>query len=135
MSFRLRIVFVATILITILFSLGGAVLIHSTFQAALEKEEMAAVESNELVLKIVQYIGEDGSFLGEEDLISVVKRICTQDSIDCLRLTNDGEAIYIYRKEKMQDISMRQVTFIDKNQVHVTYFTTEEGKQCLQTTM
>ena len=54
MSFRLRIVFVATILITILFSLGGAVLIYSTFQASLEKEEMAAVESNELVLKIVQ---------------------------------------------------------------------------------
>lgn len=134
MSFRLRIVFVATILITILFSLGGAVLIHSTFQASLEKEEVAAVESNELVLKIVQYIGEDGSFLGEEDLISVVKRICTQDSIDCMRLTNDGEAIYIYRKEKMQDISMRQVAFINKNQVHVTYFTTEEGKQYLQTT-
>lgn len=134
MSFRLRIVFVATILITVLFSLGGAVLIHSTFQASLEKEEVAAVESNELVLKIVQYIGEDGSFLGEEDLISVVKRICTQDSIDCMRLTNDGEAIYIYRKEKMQDISMRQVAFINKNQVHVTYFTTEEGKQYLQTT-
>lgn len=134
MSFRLRIVFVATILITVLFSLGGAVLIHSTFQASLEKEEVAAVESNELVLKIVQYIGEDGSFLGEEDLISVVKRICTQDSIDCMRLTNDGEAIYIYRKEKMQDISMRQVAYINKNQVHVTYFTTEEGKQCLQTT-
>ena len=73
MSFRLRIVFVTTILITILFSVGGAVLIHSTFQASLKKEEEAAVESNELVLKIVQYVGEDGSWFGEEELIKIAE--------------------------------------------------------------
>ena len=134
MSFRLRIVFVTTILITILFSVGGTVLIHSTFQASLKKEEEAAVESNELVLKIVQYVGEDGSWFGEEELISVIQKISTQDSIECLRLANDDEAVYTYQKEKILDTYMRQVTVTEKNHVYITYFATEEGKQYLQTT-
>lgn len=134
MSFRLRIVFVTTMLITILFSIGGAVLIHSTFRASLEKEEEAAVESNELVLRIVQYVGEDGAWFGEEDLISAVKNICTQDSIDCLRLTSENEEIYVYQKTKKLDTYLHRVTEIEKNQVLVTYFATEASEQYLQTT-
>lgn len=134
MSFRLRIVFVTTILITILFSIGGAVLIHSTFQASLKKEEEAAVESNELILRIVQYVGEDGDWFGEEELISVIKNVCTQDSIDCLRLMNENKDIYVYQKEKKLDTYMQQATETEKYQVHITYFGTETEEQYLQTT-
>ena len=39
MSFRLRIVLMTMALITLLFSVGGTTLIHSSFQTSLEKEE------------------------------------------------------------------------------------------------
>ena len=36
MSFRLRIVLMTTVLITLLFSVGGTMLIHSSFQNSLD---------------------------------------------------------------------------------------------------
>ncbi len=134
MSFRLRIVLVMTVLITILFSVGGAVLIHSTFQASLKKEEETAVESNELVLRIVQYVEEGTDWFEEEELISVIKNICTQDSIDCLRLISGKENVYVYQKEKNLDGYLHEVREIEENQVVVTYFNVESSEQYLQTT-
>ena len=43
MSVRLRIVFMTTSLIAVLFSIGGAIMIHTSFQASLEKEEQTAL--------------------------------------------------------------------------------------------
>lgn len=134
MSFRLRIVLVITVLITILFGVGGAVLIHSSFQASLRKEEETAVESNELVLRIVQYVEEGTDWFEEKELISVIKNICTQDSIDCLRLISGEEAVYLYQKKENLDVYLHEITEIEENQVVVTYFTMESGEQYLQTT-
>lgn len=133
MSFRLRMVCVMTMLITVLFSFGGAVLIHSSFQASLEEKEKAAVESNELVLRIVQYVGEDSEWFGEDELISVIKNMCKQDSIDCLRLMRGDEEIYAYRKENKLDQYLQSITQIEKKQVLISYFTEDSGKKYLQT--
>lgn len=135
MSFRLRIVLVITVLFTILFGVGGAVLIHSSFQASLRKEEETAVESNELVLRIVQYVEEGTDWFEEKELISVIKNICTQDSIDCLRLISGEEAVYLYQKKENLDVYLHEITEIEENQVVVTYFTMESGEQYLQTTI
>lgn len=134
MSFRLRIVLMTTTLITILFSIGGAVLVHTTFQASLQKEEEAAVDSNELILRIVQYVGEDGEWFSEEELISVVKNICTQDSIEGLQLSCEGENVYTYQTKDGIAQNVNQVTEVEDNRVLVTYFVTENGQRYLQTT-
>lgn len=134
MSFRLRIVLVTTTLITILFSIGGSVLVHTTFQASLQKEEEAAVDSNELILRIVQYVGENGEWFSEQELISVIKNVCTQDTIEGLQLLCEGEEIYVYQNGENLATHMNQVTQVEENQVVVTYFATETGSQYLQTT-
>lgn len=123
-----------TSLIAILFSVGGAVLIHTSFQASLEKEEQAAVDSNELILRIVQFVGEDGEWFSEEELVSVIGSVCAQDSIDCLQLTCGNEVIYTYQKGETIAEYMNQVTDVGENQVMVTYFDTEKGEKYLQTT-
>lgn len=135
MSFRLRIVLGMTVLITILFSVGGAVLIHSSFQASLKKEEETAVESNELVLRIVKYVEESAESFEEEELISVIKNICTQDSIDCLRLISGKEDILVYQKRKNLDRYLHKVAEIKENQVIISYFNAESGEPYLQTTI
>lgn len=134
MSFRLRIVLVTTILIAILFGIGGAVLVQSTFQTSLEKEEEAAVDSNVLILKVVQYVGEDGTWFGEEELVSVIKEICSQGSIDCMRLIRGNDVIYVYQREKKLDAYLKEVEALGTNQMEVSYFTDEAGERYLQTT-
>lgn len=134
MSFRLRIALVTTLLITILFSVGGAVLVHTTFLASLEREEETAVDSNELILRIVQYVGEDGEWFGEEELVSVVNNICKQDSIDSLQLSCEGENVYTYQKKDGITQNANQVTEVEDNQVMITYFVAGTGEQYLQTT-
>uniref|UniRef100_UPI0040563F66 sensor histidine kinase n=1 Tax=Agathobacter sp. TaxID=2021311 RepID=UPI0040563F66 len=134
MSVRLRIVFMTTSLIAILFSIGGAVMIHTSFTASLEKEEQMAVDSNELILRIVQYVGEDGEWFSEEQLISVIENVCSQDSIDCLLVTCTEKEIYKYQKKENIVKEMNPVTNVEENQVFVTCFFTEEGSPYLQTT-
>lgn len=134
MSFRLRIVLMTTTLIAILFSIGGAVLVHTTFQASLQKEEQAAVESNELILRIVQLVGADGEWFGEKELISVISDICTQDTIDSLQLFCEETNIYVYQKGERITEHVKKVTEVGENEVLVTYFVTEKGEMYLQTT-
>ena len=97
MSFRLRIVLMTTLLITILFSVGGSMLIHSSFQNSLKKEEEVIVDTNEMILRIVAYVGRDGKWITEKELISIVENLCQQDSIHALRLVYEGENIYTYQ--------------------------------------
>ena len=98
MSFRLRIVFMTTALITLLFSVGGAVLIHTTFLASLEKEEQAAVDDSQFLLKILQVVGEDGEWFGEEEMVTLLKSMDLQNSMDCLVLTQGEDVVYRYQK-------------------------------------
>lgn len=135
MSFRMRIVLMTTTLICILFSIGGLFLVHTTFQASMEKEEQEAVNNNELVLKIVQMAGEDGEWFSENDLISVLSNISEQETSDILILTCEEETIYTYEKDKKQAIQINKVNQAEKNQVLVTYFDGENGKRYLQTTI
>lgn len=134
MSFRVRIVLMTTTLICILFSIGGAVLVHTTFQASMQKEEQEAVDNNELVLKIVQIVGEDGEWFSEDNLISVLSNISEQETNDMLILTCEEETIYTYKKNKTQDISINAVNQTEENQVLITYFDAENGEKYLQTT-
>ena len=107
MSFRLRIVLMTTALITVLFSVGGSMLIHSSFQNSLKKEEETIVDTNEMILRVVAYVGKDGKWITEEELKTIIENLCQQDSFHALRLMNDGETIYSVRSfYVMQDGSV-----------------------------
>ena len=134
MSFRTRIVLATAMLITVLFSIGGTVMVHTTFQASLEKEEVEAVESNELILRLVQYVWEEGTWLDEDELVSTVKNIGTQMNVDCLRMTCEGEEIFAYQgQEKLAD-SLEEEVQVEENQVTITYFTAPASGHYLRTT-
>lgn len=134
MSFRLRIVFMTTILMTVLFCIGGVVVVHTTFQASLQKEEQAAVDSNELILKLVQLIGDDREWFSETELISIMNNLCRQDAIDSLQLTCEKENIYQYeKKESILEYANQEVE-APENQVLVTYFLAHNEAIYLQTT-
>ena len=94
MSFRLRIVLMTTLLISLLFSAGGTMLIHTSFQNSLEKEQEALGNANEMILRMVQYVGKVEDWISEEKLISIISNLYQQDTIHTLRLVHEGENIY-----------------------------------------
>lgn len=135
MSFRLRIVFITMLLITVLFSVGGTMLIHSSFQNSLEKEEEAIVETNEMILRVVQYIGRDESWIDEEKLISIISDLCQQDSIHTLRLVHEGETIFAYRNNESVLEEMPQFLDLEENQVQISYFESSDKENYIQSSM
>ena len=134
MTLRMRIMFLTTSLIAILFSLGGVMMVHTSFQASLKKEEKNAVDTNKMILRIVQYVGEDGKWFDEEQLVVVIENICKQDSIDCLQIACMEEIIYKYQKKENLVKCMNQIVEIEEHKVLITYFSTQENETYLQTT-
>lgn len=135
MSFRLRIVLMTTLLITILFSVGGSMLIHSSFQNSLKKEEEVIVDTNEMILRIVAYVGRDGKWITEKELISIVENLCQQDSIHALRLVYEGENIYTYQNSNSEFLQLETYMDLNENQVRISYVESEKQNNFMQSTM
>ena len=122
MSFRFRMVILTIVLMTVLFSVGGTMLIHTSFQASLEKEEQTAVAIHETILRMVQYVGKDGTWITEEKLTSIIENVCKQDAIDSVQLMYEGELVYANQKGTSLSKFMNKVSDIEENQVQISYF-------------
>ena len=135
MSFRLRIVLMTMGLITFLFSVGGSVLIHSSFQNSLEKEEETIVETSEMILRVVAYVGRDGEWMTEDELISIIENLCQQDSFHGLRLISGGETIYSYQnRDSVLEIADRYEE-LKEDQVRISCFESEKEEYYMQSSM
>lgn len=131
MSFRFRIVLMTTVLLTLLFSVGGTVLIHSSFQISLEKEEQAVVNQNEMILRMVQYVGQDGNWVTEGELMDVIENFCQQDQMDGLQLMREEDVLYLYQKGELISKYRNQGQHAEENQVLISYFTSDKEEEYL----
>ena len=135
MSFRLKIVFMTMMLITLLFSTGGSLLVHSSFQNALQKEEETLVDTNEMMLRVVAYVGRDGTWVTEEKLISVIENLCQQDELHSLQLLHEGEVVYSYQNNAVVLPARVANADLKENQVRISYFESEQRENYLQSSM
>lgn len=135
MSFRLRIVLMTTLLISILFSVGGTMLIHTSFQNSLEKEEEALVNANEMILRMVQYVGQNENYISEEKLISIISNLYQQDTIHVLRFMHDEETIYSCQNGVSVLEQMNGPSKTEENYVYITYFESEEKENYMQSSI
>lgn len=135
MSFRLRIILMTTFLISILFSVGGTMLIHTSFQNSLEKEEEALVNANEMILRMVQYVGKDEKWIDDEKLISIIESLYQQDTIHILRLKHNEEIIYTYQNGVSVLEEMNEVSQLEEDCVHITFFETEKKENYMQSSI
>lgn len=91
MSFRLRITLSMIAVIAVLYSIGGAALISMSFNAAVEKEENAAVGNTRLTLRMLEMVGEGESWFNEEELTDTLQQISERSSFDAVKLMRLGE--------------------------------------------
>lgn len=135
MSFRLRIVLMTMILMTILFSVSGTWLIHSSFQNSLEKEEESIVDMNEMLLRMVQYVGKDGTWVREEELIAISENMCQQDSIYSLRVMQEDELVYNYQKGDSVEAQVDERDTLTENRIAIRYYVSEKEENFLLSSM
>ena len=135
MSFRLRIILMTTALITLLFSLGGSLLIHSSFQNSLQKEEETLVDINEMILRVVAYIGRDDMWVTEEKLIGVIENLCQQDSIHSLQLIHEEEVVYSYQNSNSVLPVRVMHADLKENQVWISYFESTKKENYMESSM
>lgn len=133
MSFRLRITLMTVTIIAVLFSAGGAVMIHTTFQTSLNKEEEAAVDTSRMILKMLQMVEEGEEWFNEKDLIAALSDMSVQDTVDSVLLTSEKQSIYQRGNAAAQFHSQDEKT--EDNQIYLSYFQTEQGEPYLQTTV
>lgn len=124
-----------TALITLLFSVGATVLIHTSFESSLEKEEKSLVETNEMLLRVVQFVGKDETWISESKLLSVIENLCQQDSIDGLRILRDEEIVYVYQKGQLLSEVSNQTQNLKENEVQVSFISSEAEEWFLYTTL
>ena len=91
MSFRLRITLSMIAVIAVLYSISGAALISMSFNAAVEKEEKAAVGNTRLTLRMLEMVGEGESWFNEEELTDTLQQISERSSFDAVKLMRLGE--------------------------------------------
>lgn len=129
MSFRFRITFFMTALISVLFSVGGSVMIHQTFQKSIEKEEQMAVDNSRMVLKMLLMVEQDKEWFDEEDLIGTISDISIQDAV---KLTDGKEVVYKRGSEAVEFEDWNDKVTDEK--VVVSYFCSSKGEPFVQTT-
>ena len=95
MSYKLKLVLVITILLTITFSLGASIIIYRTYQQSFEREEKEAVESLQRVRGIIGIVAD-----GNEEFDD-------SKDVDIKKIKNGikgDDDIYVYYKKEKKSI-------------------------------
>lgn len=134
MSFRFRIALATIAVIALLFGVGGAVQVHTTFQASLELEEQSALDNNRMVIKMLQIIGANDAGFGETQVVSAIRNISAQDTIESIQLVQGEDIVYQKGHIGEENLQIEENEDATKNEVYITYFVAENGRPYLQTT-
>jgi len=95
MKFRVKVTLVVISLLSLLFGIGGAVLINTTFQNSIEREKNVAQKSYNMILNTLILINDASDWSSSEDISEVIKRVSIQEDIFCAtRLSSDSEIVY-----------------------------------------
>ena len=108
MSFRLKLTVTISLLIAIAFSIGGTVLISSSFNASLAKETNTALTSFETIQNTLYLINSLGEKTDSATLSETLAQMEQQDTVrwQALRLHLDGKVIYENGSVQMLTVTM-----------------------------
>ena len=96
MKFRIKIAICMVCLLSLLFGVGGAVLVSATFSINLEQEYLAAQSAYQTVLNGLQLVDEFEGTLASRSVASVIGQLSAQPSMEwsSVRVTYGDEVLY-----------------------------------------
>ena len=103
MSYRLKLAIIISLLIAIAFGVGGTLMITTSFQAALDKETQAALDSFESVQNTLFLLNSLGDQKDFDNLVDALKQMEAQQMGSWQALTLKAEGEYLYRSGTMSE--------------------------------
>ncbi len=103
MKVRLKMTLCMVGLLSLLFGLGGSIVISLSFQAAVEQEKETVLRSWEMVFQTLQIAGERGAAYGYEAIDRVMEQLDREPSQNWLALRLSSESGYVYGSEKAEE--------------------------------
>lgn len=95
MKFRLKITFVMICLMTVFFSVGGTMLISTSFHNSLDQEIVTDIEYYKMILRTMLILNDSTDWSSDEDIADVLKQLiaqsCTQEAV---RLSSEDSVIF-----------------------------------------
>lgn len=96
MKFRIKMTLCMVGILSLLFGVGGSVLISLSFQNTMEQEKLGAYRSYQMTLGTLQLVSELEPSAGYDGIIHTLEQLDAQNGVSwsALRLYADGESIY-----------------------------------------
>ena len=96
MKFRLKLTLCMLSLLSILFGIGGSLLISGSFRDSLNREKEAAFASYRMVWGALQIVNSMDPYMTPEEMVPAVEQLCQQNSSawSALRLSTGQEILY-----------------------------------------
>lgn len=103
MSYRLKLAVTISLLIAVAFGIGGTLMITTSFQASLDKETQAALDSFESVQNTLYLLNSLGDQTDFDSLASALEQMERQRMGGWQALTLKAEGEYLYRSGSLSD--------------------------------
>lgn len=103
MSYRLKLAVTISLLIAVAFGIGGTLMITTSFQASLDKETQAALDSFESVQNTLYLLNALGDQTDFDSLASALEQMERQRMGGWQALTLKAEGEYLYRSGSLSD--------------------------------
>lgn len=118
MKYRVKVTMVVISLLSILFGIGGTVLIHTTFQRSIEREKSIAQKSYNMLLNTLTVVIETSDYSSLDDISDVIKKVSLQENIFCAtRLSKDTEVVYFVGEDGVRFRDLRKAV----NRTHAVH--------------
>ena len=132
MKFRLKITLCMLCLLSLLFGIGGSVLISISFHTSLEREKEAAHENYQMLLNTLQVVNTLDKWSNVDDISNALSQLLSQNtsSWSALRLSTKTEMIFNNGfSNKLKNINQQDIT---TKYCQISAISGEDGEQYLQ---
>ena len=109
MSYKLKLVLVITILLTITFSLGASIIIYRTYQQSFEREEKEAVESLQRVRGIIGIVADGNEEFDDESIIEMMKKLESEGESSDIYMLYKDEAVLYSSGQASKDVDIKKI--------------------------
>lgn len=118
MKFRIKVTLSMISILAVLFGIGGSMLINTSFQKTIEREEKAAEKSYNMMLNTLILVSETTDWTSDSDLFDTIARVSEQDEFfTAIELSTDEHAIFTNNPKR---IAMDELTdYTDST--HIAY--------------
>lgn len=132
MKFRLKITLIMLCIISVLFSLGGSMLINVSYSSSLKRERTSAYDNYTMLLNTLIVVNKSGNFKDIEEIVTVIESILSENQNQWYALRVQTEDEIIYEEGMAREFSAKTRADVTPETCYISGVTSVSGKNCMK---